>query len=199
MNPKVLRRFIVYLAVATFVLFTLWAVVKDIFVQPSGDYEVRQGDILLTDGKHDEALAAFDEALSKTPNHRGALMGRALVFMKSGRQTEALAELTHLIGYLQSSLKPDVDGRKLGSGEDRVEVLPGRHTISARVIVSNGEDMTVVTNPMVLHLDAQAGHTYELFGEAAGGGWFSAPTEFGIWIKDKDSNTLVTSVGLDPQ
>ena len=107
MNPKVLRRFIVYLAVATFVLFTLWAVVKDIFVQPSGDYEVRQGDILLTDGKHDEALAAFDEALSKTPNHRGALMGRALVFMKSGRQTEALAELTHLIGYLQSSLKPD--------------------------------------------------------------------------------------------
>lgn len=92
-----------------------------------------------------------------------------------------------------------IDGRKLGSGEDRVEVLPGRHTISARVIVSNGEDMTVITNPMELHLDAQAGHTYLLFGEASGGGWFSPPTEFGIWIQDKDSNTLVTRVGLDPQ
>ena len=92
-----------------------------------------------------------------------------------------------------------VDGRKLGSDEDKVEVLPGRHTISARVIVSDGEHMTIITTPMELHLDAKAGHTYLLFGEASGGGWFSPPTEFGIWIQDKDSNTLVTRVGLDPQ
>ena len=92
-----------------------------------------------------------------------------------------------------------VDSRKLESGKDKVEVLPGRHTISARIIVSNGEDMTVITNPMTLKFKAKAGHTYELIGETAGGGWFGPCTEFGIWIQDEDSKTLVTSVGLDPQ
>ena len=107
MNPKVLRRFIIYMAIATFVTFTLWVVLKDSFDRPPGDFEVQQGDILLTDDKYDEALAAFDRALEESPDHRGALMGRALVFMKSGRGREAVAELTYLIDFLQRSLEPD--------------------------------------------------------------------------------------------
>ena len=107
MNPKVLRRFIIYMAIATFVTFTLWVVLKDSFDRPQGDFEVQQGDILLTDDKYDEALAAFDRALEESPDHRGALMGRALVFMKSGRGREAVAELTYLIDFLQRSLEPD--------------------------------------------------------------------------------------------
>jgi tetratricopeptide (TPR) repeat protein len=112
MNPNVLRRFIVYLAIATFVMFSLWAVLKDTFVRPPGDFEVQQGDILLTDEKFEEALAAFDEALEKSPDHRGALMGRALVFMKSGRRREAVAELTYLIDFLRRTLaSEDLTGR----------------------------------------------------------------------------------------
>ena len=107
MNPKVLRRFIIYMAIATFVTFTLWVVLKDSFDRPQGDFEVQQGDILLTDDKYDEALAAFDRALQESPDHRGALMGRALVFMKSGRGREAVAELTYLIDFLQRTLEPD--------------------------------------------------------------------------------------------
>lgn len=107
MNPKVLRRFIIYMAIATFVTFTLWVVLKDSFDRPQGDFEVQQGDILLTDDKYDEALAAFDRALEESPDHRGALMGRALVFMKSGRSREAVAELTYLIDFLRRSLEPD--------------------------------------------------------------------------------------------
>lgn len=107
MNPKVLRRFIIYMAIATFVTFTLWVVLKDSFDRPQGDFEVQQGDILLTDDKYDEALAAFDRALEESPDHRGALMGRALVFMKSGRGREAVAELTYLIDFLRRSLEPD--------------------------------------------------------------------------------------------
>ncbi len=107
MNPKVLRRFIIYLTIATFVMFSLWVVLKDSFDRPPGDFEVQQGDILLTDNKHEEALAAFDKALEESPDHRGALMGRALVFIKSGRGPEAVAELTYLIDFLKRSLTPD--------------------------------------------------------------------------------------------
>ena len=107
MNPNVLRRFIIYVAIATFVIFSLWVVLKDSLDRPPGDFEVQQGDILLTDDKYDEALAAFDQALQESPDHRGALMGRALVFIKSGRRREAVAELTYLIDFLQRTLTPD--------------------------------------------------------------------------------------------
>lgn len=106
-NPQVTRRFIFLMAVATFVMFSLWAVVKTYMNIVPGDYEVRQGDILLSDKKYDEALERFNEALKASPNHRGALMGRALVFMFKDQPQEAEAELTYLIGYLTQSVEPD--------------------------------------------------------------------------------------------
>jgi tetratricopeptide (TPR) repeat protein len=104
MNPGVLRRFIKIAGIATFLMFSLWAVVQMFFNEQPGDYDTRQGDIRLSEGAYEEGLKSFNRALQKRPNHRGALMGRALVFIQTERYKEAAAEFTYLIGYLEKSL-----------------------------------------------------------------------------------------------
>ena len=106
-NTAVTRRFIFLMAVATFVMFSVWAVIKSYTQTPAGDYEVRQGDIFLGDKKYDDALERFDEALKLSPDHRGALMGRALAFMLDGKREEAEVALTYMIGYLKETLPSD--------------------------------------------------------------------------------------------
>ncbi len=107
-NPRVIRRLIIIMAVATFAMFTFWAVIKPLFVAvPAGDYEVRQGDILLGDKKYSEALDRFDAALREMPNHRGALMGKAIALLQLEHFDEAEEVFTHTIGYLTESLEPD--------------------------------------------------------------------------------------------
>jgi tetratricopeptide (TPR) repeat protein len=106
-NSQVTRRFIILMSIATFVMFSLWAVIKSYTQTPAGDYEVRQGDIFLVDEKYDEALDRFNAALKVSPNHRGALMGRALSFLLSGRVEEAEVELTNLINFLKGNLAAD--------------------------------------------------------------------------------------------
>lgn len=107
MSPRVLRRFVVLCAIATVMVFSLWAVIDYFTAFLPGDYEVRQGDILLTDKKYDQALERFNAALKVSPNHRGALMGRAITFLQSGRYDEAEAEFTYLIDYLSKTLGAD--------------------------------------------------------------------------------------------
>lgn len=107
MNPRILRRFVVLCAIATFAMFSLWAVIDYFTASLPGDYEVRQGDILLTDKKYDLALERFDAALKVSPNHRGALIGRAITFLQSGRDDEAEVEFTYLIDYLTRTLGAD--------------------------------------------------------------------------------------------
>ncbi len=107
MNARVLRRFIILMCIATFVAFTGWFIIGGIRDQEPGDFHTRAGDILLSDQKFDKALARFDEALREMPNHRGALMGRAIVFMQTGNYIEAAGELTYLIEFLKKTLKPD--------------------------------------------------------------------------------------------
>lgn len=106
-HPRVIRRFIILMVVATFVMFTFWAVVRQYVETPPGDYEVRQGDILLSDKKYDKALERFTAALEVAPDHRGALMGRAIAFLESGRYEEAEAEFTYLIDYLTANVGTD--------------------------------------------------------------------------------------------
>lgn len=107
MNSKVLKRFIIYMAVATFVMFTVWAFVRSYMNRPPGDYETEVCDIRLKDKLYDQAIVAANEALEKTPNHRGAIMCKALIYISQKDYINATNELNYLIKYLESNLETD--------------------------------------------------------------------------------------------
>jgi tetratricopeptide (TPR) repeat protein len=113
MNTNVLKRFIIYMAILTFVMFTVWAFVKSFMNRPAGDYETEVCDIRLKDKQYDLALKAANIALEKTPNHRGALMCKALVFISEKKYFKANEELDYLIQYLELNV---VDDDKTGKG-----------------------------------------------------------------------------------
>jgi tetratricopeptide (TPR) repeat protein len=106
-DPKVLRRYVLVASAATLALFTFWAVARNYFQAPPGDYEVRQGDILLSDGDYEKALERFSASLNISPSHRGAMMGRAISLMQSGRLDEAEVAFGNLITFLESTLDAD--------------------------------------------------------------------------------------------
>ena len=106
-NVKVLKRFVIYMAILTFVMFTVWGFVKSFMNRPPGDYETEVCDIRLKDKKYDQALEAANKALEKTPNHRGAMMCKALVFISEKKYTEADLALTRLIIFLEKNLEED--------------------------------------------------------------------------------------------
>jgi tetratricopeptide (TPR) repeat protein len=117
-NGRTIGRFAVLLLVAGFALVIVWSVVKPYLLDaPPGDYEVRQGDILLTDGTYDAAIDRFDAALAISPEHRGALMGKGIAYLQSDRPADAEATFTHLIEMLGPTLAPDdATGRGVLSG-----------------------------------------------------------------------------------
>jgi len=95
------------MAILTFVMFTVWGFVKSFMNRPPGDYETEVCDIRLKDKKYDEALESANIALEKTPNHRGAAMCKALVFISQKKYLEANEELTNLINFLEKNVKDD--------------------------------------------------------------------------------------------
>ena len=95
------------MAILTFVMFTVWGFVRSFMDRPPGDYETEVCDIRLKDKKYEEALEAANEALNKTPNHRGALMCKALVFISEKNYTEAQKTLSDLIIFLEKNLEDD--------------------------------------------------------------------------------------------
>jgi tetratricopeptide (TPR) repeat protein len=107
MSSQVLRRFIILMAIATFAVFTVSMVVRQFAEAPPGDFHVRQGDQRLNERKYDEALAAFDAALKRAPHHRGAMMGRAIVFLETDQLAEAEVAFTDMIDFLTHHLEPD--------------------------------------------------------------------------------------------
>ena len=106
-NTNVLKRFVIYMAILTFVMFTVWGFVRSFMDRPPGDYETEVCDIRLKDKKYDQALKAANEALDKTPNHRGAMMCKALVFISEKKYGEADITLTNLIIFLEKNLEED--------------------------------------------------------------------------------------------
>ena len=106
-NANVLKRFIIYMAILTFVMFTVWGFVRSFMDRPPGDYETEVCDIRLKDKKYDQALEAANEALDKTPNHRGAMMCKALIFISEKKYIEADIVLTNLIIFLEKNLEDD--------------------------------------------------------------------------------------------
>ena len=107
MNANVLKRFIIYLAILTFVMFTVWALVRSFMNRPPGDYETEVCDIRLKDKKYDEAIEAADIALKKMPNHRGAIMCKALVYISQKQYREASDQLDYLINFLEKNIEDD--------------------------------------------------------------------------------------------
>ena len=106
-NANVLKRFIIYLAILTFVMFTVWALVRSFMNRPPGDYETEVCDMRLKDKLYDKAIQAANTALEKTPNHRGAIMCKALVFISQKMYLEANEELNYLINFLEKNLEVD--------------------------------------------------------------------------------------------
>ena len=107
MNTGVLKRFIIYMAILTFVMFTVWALVRSFMNRPPGDYETEVCDMRLKDKLYDKAIQAANTALEKTPNHRGAIMCKALVFISQKMYLEANEELNYLINFLEKNLESD--------------------------------------------------------------------------------------------
>jgi tetratricopeptide (TPR) repeat protein len=117
-NGRVFTRLALLLLAASLALVAGRAVVGHLYEGPPGDYEVRQGDILLTDGNYQAALERFDKALTLSPDHRGALMGKAIAYLQSEHRLEAEATFTHLI---------DVLGRKTAGDPSARDVLAGAY------------------------------------------------------------------------
>ena len=95
------------MAILTFVMFTVWALVRSFMNRPPGDYETEVCDMRLKDKLYDKAIQAANTALEKTPNHRGAIMCKALVFISQKMYLEANEELTYLINFLEKNLEDD--------------------------------------------------------------------------------------------
>jgi len=107
MNANVLKRFIIYMAILTFVMFTAWALIRSFMNRPPGDYETEVCDMRLKDKLYDKAIQAANTALEKTPDHRGAIMCKALVFISQKMYLEANEELNYLINFLEKNLEVD--------------------------------------------------------------------------------------------
>ena len=104
---NILKRFVIYMAILTFVMFTVWAFVRSFMNRPAGDYETEVCDIRLKDKKYEQALEAANEALNLTPNHRGAMMCKSLVFISEKKYIEADRVLSDLIIFLEKNLEDD--------------------------------------------------------------------------------------------
>tara|TARA_Y100000590_G_C15584896_1_gene963768 strand:+ start:484 stop:1068 length:585 start_codon:yes stop_codon:yes gene_type:complete len=101
------------MAIATFIMFTTWALVRSYMNRPPGDYETEVCDIRLKDKLYDQALEAASKALNKSPFHRGAMMCKALVYISLKDYKKATKELNELINFLENNLEID---DKTGTG-----------------------------------------------------------------------------------
>jgi len=106
-NANIIKRFVIYMAILTFVMFTVWGFVRSFMNRPPGDYETEVCDMRLKDKLYDEAIQAANTALEKTPNHRGAIMCKALIFISQRMYLEANAELNYLINFLENNFNDD--------------------------------------------------------------------------------------------
>jgi len=107
MNTNILKRFVIYMAILTFVMFTVWAFIRSYMNRPAGDYETEVCDIRLKDKQYSKAIESANKALEKMPNHRGAIMCKALVYISQKRYEDANSQLNYLILFLEKNLEED--------------------------------------------------------------------------------------------
>ena len=106
-QTNILKRFVIYMAILTFVMFTVWMFIKSFKNRPPGDYHTEVCDMRLKDKQYEEALDSANIALEKRPNHRGAIMCKALIFISKKEYLKATEELNYLIKYLENNNKVD--------------------------------------------------------------------------------------------
>jgi len=111
MNRRVLRRFVILMVILTVVVMLFRDVIVAQFDRPPGDYYTEVGSNRLVDGLYDQAMEEFNKALEESPDHRGALMGRALIYIQTERYEDAIGELGYLIERLQITLESEPDDR----------------------------------------------------------------------------------------
>lgn len=110
MESTVMRRYVFIMGTVLFLFFTLWILLSP--GRAPGDFHTEMGDIRLGTQDYEEALEYFDKALEKMPDHRGALMGRALVFISTEQYEQAIDQLGYLIDFLEHNLEDnDLTGR----------------------------------------------------------------------------------------
>ncbi len=95
------------MAILTFVMFTVWALIRSFMNRPPGDYETEVCDMRLKDKLYDKAIESANIALEKSPDHRGAIMCKALVFISQNMYMEANRELDYLIDFLEENVEDD--------------------------------------------------------------------------------------------
>ena len=66
-NRRIRKRFIILMFLLTVVMFSIWTGVTWYQDSTPGDFEVRQGDIKLSDGDYEEAIDLFDLSLAAQP------------------------------------------------------------------------------------------------------------------------------------
>ena len=106
-SPRIQKRFVILMLILTVVMFSIWTGVSWYQGATPGDFEVRQGDIMLSDGAYWEAIEKFDQALDAQPDHRGALHGKAAALIMLERYDDAEAVLSYLIDFLNRTLEDD--------------------------------------------------------------------------------------------
>ena len=94
MNPRILKRFVIICGISTFVMFSVWMIIQSFINRPAGDYETQVCDQRLKDKLWDEAIEHAKIALQKNPNHRGAMMCKALVHINREEYKIANDDLT---------------------------------------------------------------------------------------------------------
>ena len=157
MNPEVLRRYIKLMVYALIVAAAFSLGYEYFTSEEPGDYYVRKGDIRLSEGNYDQAIENFNLALDESPNHRGALMGRALVFTQTEQYDQAIAEYNHLIRFLEDTLEPDDTTGKgaLAAAYANLGIVYDRQgdydTALASYISALKTDEDTVSGPGVVH------------------------------------------------
>jgi len=113
---------------------TIWGVVGGYPGAVPGNYETRQGDILLEDGKFAQAQDRFEAALAANPQHHGAMMGRAIALLQQDRAPEAEAAFDALITLLEDAAAGDAGGGALAAAYANRGILFDRNRQPERAL-----------------------------------------------------------------
>ena len=108
MNTNVLKRFVIYMAILTFVMFTVWAFVRSFMDRPPGDYETEVCDIRLKDKEYERALEACKSSFKQDSQSPWShdVQSAGIYFWKKN-YVEADNILSNLIIFLENNLEDD--------------------------------------------------------------------------------------------